>query len=162
MQGFGINKNKERMAPAFKLPSSQSRKIASWDYKQRRALVLVLLPQAEPHFLKRLEAEYQDYKAAGAELLAITFLQPEELSRLAVELKLSFPLLSDPDGAVYRQYMAMLEEEITGRAELPAALLVADRFGAVSRYALATKPAGLPDRDEIVEMLEFLGNLCNP
>lgn len=160
LQGFGPYQNQERQAPAFRLPAAQGGTVALWDFKQRQAVVLYFLPQGNEAFLSQLQAEYAAYKAKGAQMLVIVPAALEALRELALTLNLSFPLLSDEQGSTYQNYLKLVEADL--QTELPAAVFVADRFGAISRYALALLPQGLPPQEEILDMLEFLGNLCNP
>ena len=159
LQGFGVYNNQERMAPVFRLPATITPKpVALWDYKQRQAVVLYFLPQATELQLNERQQEYAAYRTAGAEMLVIVPQTIAELTRLAEELKLTYPLLSDQAGTVYQQYLKFVGITIVG--ELLPAIFIADRFGAVSRYAIANDLSGL--QPQVLDMLEFLGNLCNP
>ncbi len=163
LAGFGPYNNRERMAPAFKLSQAGGGGglVASWDFKQRQPLVLYFLPQPSPSYLGQLQAEYRAYRDINAAMLVIVPEQLAALTVLAVELKLSYPLLADSAGTTYRNYLQLIEYDLTTN-ERPTALFVADRFGAISRYATATLPEGLPPQSEVLKMLEFLGTICNP
>ncbi|MDB5080533.1 MAG: redoxin protein [Chloroflexi bacterium] len=169
LEGFGVYNNREKMAPAFKLAASTGTKIASWDYKQRQPLVLYFIPRLEETFLQQLEEVARELQAYGTEVLVLLPLPVEDLKEAAARLKLSVPLLSDESGETYRKYLKLIlpegnnndsPEELEKTAG--AAVFVADRFGAISRFATATKAADLPGQSDIMAMLEFLGNLCNP
>ncbi len=160
LQGFGPYNNQERMAPAFKLPAAQGGTIALWDYKQRKQLVLYFLPHPDSGFLSRLQTENPAYQETGAQLLVIVPAPLEQLTALHNQLALNYPLLTDEEGRAYKRYLHLIEADI--QQELPAAVFVADRFGAITRYATAPRPAMLPSQTEILGMLEFLGTLCNP
>lgn len=160
LQGFGSYNNQERMAPAFRLPSAQGEPVAIWDYKQRRAVVLYFLPELDPAFLSQLQSEYAEYRAQGAQLLVISTYPVRPLIDLVAQLGLTYPLLSDADGRIYKRYLHLIEADF--QKELPSALFIADRYGAINRYATAVRPPALPVASEVVAHLEFLGNLCNP
>jgi peroxiredoxin len=160
LQGFGPHNNQERMAPVFKLPASQGGNVALWDYKQRQPVVLYLLPEPDPTLLGRLQSEYATYKAQGAQLLVITPYPVEQMATIAEKLHLSYPLLSDAEGRTYKRYLNLIEADL--QKELPAAVFITDRFGATNRYASASETSELPPQTEILEHLDWLGNLCNP
>jgi peroxiredoxin len=164
--GFGVYNNREKMAPAFKLEATTGSKIASWDYKQRQPLVLYFLPRLEDAFLQELEQAALNLQAYGTEVLALLPVPLEELKEAAARLKLTMPLLADDHAETYRKYLKLIlpedsRESIEIKA-LPALVFVADRYGAISRYASASQAAGLPGQAEILDMLEFLGTLSNP
>ena len=52
----------------------------------------------------KLAAQVDDIRRAGAAVLGVSIDSPEAQRRLAEELKLPFPLLSDPRMAVIRAY----------------------------------------------------------
>lgn len=160
LQGFGPHNNQERMTPVFKLPSAQGGNVALWDYKQRQPVVLYFLPELDPVLLSRLQNEYDIYKAQGAQLLVITPYPVEQMTAIAEKLNLSYPLLSDVEGRTYQRYLNLIEADL--QKELPAAVFITDRFGATNRYTSASEAGELPPQTEILEHLEWLGNLCNP
>jgi peroxiredoxin len=166
LEGFGAYQNKEKMAPAFKLAATTGGKIASWDYKQKQPLILYFLPGLDDAFLQNLEQAALNLQAYDTETLALLPLPIETLKEAATRLKLTMPLLSDDSGEIFYKYLKLVLPEDKNEAveikNLPAMVFVADRFGAISRYATATAAANLPGEKEIMGMLEFLGNLCNP
>lgn len=170
LEGFGAYQNKEKMAPAFKLAATTGGKIASWDYKQKQPLILYFLPVLDEGFMQKLEKTALNLQAYGTETLALLPLPLESLNEAAARLKLTMPLLSDENGETFQKYLKLIlpeDNKETGKEgfeikNLPAMVFVADRFGAISRYSAATEAANLPGEKEIMGMLEFLGNLCNP
>ena len=143
----------------FRLPTAHGSRIALWDYKQRRAVVLVFLPELAQADLARLEELHQTARKFAAQLLVVLPVKPDELTAL-LPVQPPYPVLADEGGLVHRQYMRLADQAET--LPLTAALFIADRFGAISRYALAENLATLPPPTEIETMLDFLGNLCNP
>lgn len=166
LEGFGVYNNREKMAPAFKLAATTGAKIASWDYKQRQPLVLYFLPRLDEAFLQQLEQEAANLQPYGAKMLALLPVPLEELKEAAGRLKLTVPLLADESGETFQKYLKLILPEDSKESleikEFPALVFVADRFGAISRYASTNQTAGLPGQPEILATLEFLGNLCNP
>ena len=47
---------------------------------------------------------YEDFRAAGAEVAVISFAQARAMAHYARDLRLPFPLLSDPERAAYKAY----------------------------------------------------------
>lgn len=166
LEGFGAYSNREKMAPAFKLAATTGTRIASWEYKQKQPLVLYFLPKLDEAFLQKLEQATLNLQAYGSETLALLPLPLETLKEAAARLKLTMPLLSDENGETFQKYLKLVlpedSKEVFEIKDLPAMVFVADRFGAISRYATTTEAANLPGEAEIMAMLEFLGNLCNP
>ncbi len=166
LEGFGVYNNREKMAPAFKLEATTGSKIASWDYKQRQPLVLYFLPRLEDAVLLQLDQAARNLQAYGTEVLALLPVPLDQLKEAAARLKLTLPLLADEQSEAYRKYLKLiLPEDSREKLEikdLPALVFVADRYGAISRYAGAAQAANLPGQAEIMDMLEFLGTLCNP
>jgi peroxiredoxin len=77
------------------------------------------LVKLRPH-VKALEAE-------GAAVLAMSMDTPEEASKLAQELNLAFPLLSDPNMGIVREYG--MEGKAMGMPEM--GYVVIDRQGQI-------------------------------
>ncbi len=161
---FGDYKNEERPAPVFDLPSGAGERVRLWDYKQRKPLVIYFVAGDESAFLQRLNSENQLYRDFGAQLLVISGLEGERLAQLTYELNLSYPLLADADNRVHSRYIQLVYPQYDAAQiqQKPAALFIADRFGSIYRYATAISPDKLPPQPEIIEVLEFMGNLCNP
>ncbi len=47
---------------------------------------------------------YEEFRAAGAEVAAVSFAQSKALLPYACDLRLPFPLLSDPEPGAYKAY----------------------------------------------------------
>ncbi len=54
--------------------------------------------------LVKLRPHVKDLEAEGAAVLAMSMDTPEEASRLAMDLNLAFPILSDPNMVIVRDY----------------------------------------------------------
>jgi peroxiredoxin len=116
--------------------------------------------------LQKLDQEASNLQAYGTEVLAVLPVPLEELKEVARRLKLTVPLLADEGSETFQKYLKLILPEDNREnieiKEFPAMVFVADRFGAISRYAAGSQAAGLPGQPEILATLEFLGHLCNP
>jgi peroxiredoxin len=79
---------------------------------------------------------HKDFQAAGAEILVILGDTPERVRRYAELLKIPFPVLADPDRAVYHSYD--LERAFIGIQR--TASVVVDRQGVIQYIKRATNP----------------------
>ena len=92
--------------PDFALPDAAGRVVTSDELLDRAPLVLAFFrggwcPYCD-RTLKVLEAARSVIEATGAVLVGVAPVTPAELARIAAEKGLSFPLLSDTDGALSR------------------------------------------------------------
>jgi len=163
---FGTYGNEEQPAPAFALPGGAGQTIRLWDYKQRKSLVIYFLNPdgALEKVLTTLEADYPVYQAEGAQLLVILATDSQAVQKLSLSLSLNYPLLADSNSLVHTRYIKLVypQYDPAQPGPKPVALFVADRFGSIYRYATSTEPAKLPAREEVLEIIGFLNNLCNP
>jgi len=97
---------------------------------------------------------YRDFEAAGAEILVILGDTPERAQAYARLLKTPFPVLSDPDRAVYHRYdleKALLVIQRT-------ASIVVDRHGVIRYIQRAINPMlWLQDSGELLQFVVSLG-----
>lgn len=68
-----------------------------------------------------LAANYDKYKSAGAEILAISVDAPEKSREMADKLKLTFPVLSDADHKVIDSYDIL---DPSGKYSIAAVLIL--------------------------------------
>ncbi len=54
--------------------------------------------------MSQLRHRYEEFRAAGAEVAAVSFAQSKALLPYADNLRLPFPLLSDPERSAYKAY----------------------------------------------------------
>lgn len=54
--------------------------------------------------LVKLRPRVKEFEAEGTAVLAMSMDTPEEASRLALDLNLAFPILSDPNMVIVREY----------------------------------------------------------
>ena len=79
---------------------------------------------------------YKDFQAAGAEILVILGNTPERVRKYAEQLKTPFPVLADPDRAIYHSYD--LEKAIFGIQR--TASVIVDRQGMIQYIKRTTNP----------------------
>ena len=144
-----------RLLPAFTLPIlNRQGAISSWDYKQRRNLVLLFAtPLSEcSGLIESLSARYDAYRQLDCEILLIT--TDEETAARA--FRVPFPILHDEAALVRRRVLG--EDSHNVKA---VTALVADRWGEV--YARLTPDPGEPDaaERELISWVEFVDMQCN-
>ncbi|QQG48010.1 MAG: peroxiredoxin [archaeon] len=95
-------------APDFSLPSQQGRLVSLRDFVGKKRVVLYFYPKdftvgctAEA---KTFSENYDEIKSLDAEVLGISSDSIESHGEFAEDCKVEFPLLSDSEGGVRRQY----------------------------------------------------------
>jgi peroxiredoxin len=91
--------------------------------------------------------------------LAISQAEVETLRRLARDLDLPFPVLSDRDGRVISYYFGG-DERPAETWTHAAGVFVADRWGSLFAMKVADQGHALPGESEIREWLEFIEIQC--
>jgi peroxiredoxin len=151
-----------QIIPAFSLPGPDGMPHSPWDYKQREHLILLFVQSATASegqsLLQDFARKYTEFREEMCAILAITA-DPVIISLQAQEeLRLPFPLLSDPQGNVIARYTNW---DSTTRRLLPS-IVLADRYGALYQQGTAEKEAELPTITELLESLQYLNKLCTP
>ena len=152
-----------QLIPNFRLSAvNRDGQVGPWDYKQHRNLVLIFFRSAQcrrcQELLRAIAEHYRDYKQKEAEVLAISTDERDHLRRLAEDLALPFPMLSDGDGRVTSLYRKHTEGIVEAAVE--AAIFVADRWGAIFTSKSVENDRDLPAEAEIREWLEFIELQC--
>jgi peroxiredoxin len=97
---------------------------------------------------------YKDFQAAGAEILVILGDTPEHVRGYAKLLKAPFPVLADPDRAVYHSYDLERAFIVIQRT----ASVVVDRQGVIQYMKRATNPMlWLQESGELLKFVVGLG-----
>jgi peroxiredoxin Q/BCP len=95
-------------APDFSLPAAGGQTVRLSDFEGKKAVVLYFYPKDDtPGCTKEactFRDSYEDFTAAGAEVLGVSSDSGESHERFARKHKLPFTLLSDKGGAVRKQY----------------------------------------------------------
>ena len=105
-------------APQFSLPSSEGGVVSLKDLKGR-SVVLYFYPKDDTPGCTREACAFRDAQAAikktGAVVLGVSPDSLESHGKFKTKYKLNFPLLSDPDKAVAKQYGAFGEKVLYGK-----------------------------------------------
>jgi peroxiredoxin len=97
---------------------------------------------------------YKDFQAAGAEILVILRDTPERARKYAESLKAPFPVLADPDRAVYHRFDLEKAYIVIQRT----ASVVVDRAGVIQYMKRATNPMlWLQESRELLSFVVGLG-----
>lgn len=146
--------------PFFNLPSSKGGYVRSWDYKQRKHLVIYIFGKADcvecRETLRKFAEHYFEYKRLNAEVIAIGMDDLDKLRVLAAELNLPFPVLSDAKGEVAGKY-TYIDPETS--APLPS-LFIADKFGSLDEEWIVNSERELPSQDDILSTLQLFELRC--
>jgi peroxiredoxin Q/BCP len=96
------------IAPDFKLKSDDGRTYSLADFKGKNEIVLYFYPKDDTTGCTKEACSFRDslssLKAAGVEVLGVSNDDLDSHSRFRSKYSLNFPLLSDTDGKVSRQY----------------------------------------------------------
>jgi thioredoxin-dependent peroxiredoxin len=135
------------MAPEFSLPSTQGRKVTLSEFRGKR-VVLYFYPKDDTPGCTMEACAFRDHlpriQSKDAVVLGISL--DDELShqRFAQKYNLPFPLLSDVDAAVSRQYGTYKEKNLYGRTYwgIERTTFVIDREGRVENVFRRVKVEG--------------------
>jgi thiol-disulfide isomerase/thioredoxin len=120
-----LQEMKERpAAPGFTLPDAGGRKVSLKDYRGKVVFLNFWATWCEScrEEMPSMERLYQEFKGKGLEVVAVNIKEkPRDALAFAKELKLTYPVLLDPEGEVGLLY---------GAFGLPATYLI-DRKGVV-------------------------------
>lgn len=145
-------------APSFELVDQNDSKISSGGLFSKSAVVCfhrgAFCPTTD-----RFLTTYQDFYGRLTELsmsLAFISCDPSEESKvLAERLKIKFPILSDPDAHIGKQYGVYMSDN-PRRTFYEPALFITDVNGAVAYSVISSGPKGLPGPGEIAPILLFM------
>jgi peroxiredoxin len=149
-----------QIIPAFSLPGPDGMPHSPWDYKQREHLILLFVQNAQEgqDLLRTFASHYTDFREEVCAILAITADPVIKNLQAQEELRLPFPLLSDPQGNVIARYTHW--DNTTHK--LHPSIVLADRYGALYQQETAANEAELPAITEWLESLQYLNKLCTP
>lgn len=147
-------------APVFTLNSTELKPVSLSDYAGKN-VVLLFFPMAFTSVcteeLCTMRDDIATYNGLDAEILAVSVDSPFTLGRFKQDQSLNFPLLSDFNKEVSRNYGSLYEEFVLGlRGVSKRSAFVIDKEGTV-RYAEVLESAGdVPDFKAIRDTLENL------
>jgi len=135
------------MAPEFSLPSTLGRKVSLNEFRGKR-VILYFYPKDDTPGCTMEACAFRDHlpriQVKGAVVLGVSL--DDELShqRFAQKYNLPFPLLSDVDAAVSRQYGTYKEKNLYGRTYwgIERTTFVIDREGRVENVFRRVKVEG--------------------
>lgn len=149
----------QQVVPDFELPSTKGARLGLWDFKPQRNLVLFFFHNggcaACRELLLGLARDYPRYKDEEAEILAVTTAPLDQSLKLAQDLSLPFPILSDPTGETAQKFTYLDE-----RGQAVPSVFVLDRFGALYTQVIAEQESQLPSSEEILEWLDLIEAQC--
>jgi peroxiredoxin len=96
------------IAPDFKLHATNGQEISLSDFRGKSNVIVFFIRetsciQCRIH-VTQLGKMYEQFRAAGAEIIVILGEDVERSKTYAEGIKLPFPILADPDRAVYQLY----------------------------------------------------------
>jgi peroxiredoxin len=153
---------KGQIVPVFSLPGPDGMPHGSWDYKQREHFILLALTSSSTslahEIFKGFQQHYGFFREEDCAILVVTANTVIENLQVQEQLRLSFPLLSDPSGKVIARYTIWDEQ---ARLACPG-LVLANRYGALYQQWIVKSEAALPHIDELLKDLQYLNRLCTP
>ncbi|HEX9191489.1 MAG TPA: redoxin domain-containing protein [Candidatus Deferrimicrobiaceae bacterium] len=144
-----------RMLPDVTMTARDGRVVNPGDYRHRKHLVLVLLPDTPvpsgATVLQSLSARYAEFVLENAEVLAVLPAFPPDSPPPD---RYPFPVLEDRDGAL----SGALSEQRAPGIPRPT-VYVADRYGEIFRSFCVTAGKPFP-LEELLSCIRFLERLC--
>lgn len=150
----------QQVVSYFSLPSNKNGRASTWDFKQKKNLVLFFNHGvACPHCTSRLQefaASYPRFQELEAEIIAISLDTVEKLNVFASRGKIVFPCLSDENKEATEKYTHM---DAGGKAPFPS-VFITDRFGVLRYQQIAGEANELLSSDEILSWLLLIQTEC--
>ncbi|MGH7681692.1 MAG: thioredoxin-dependent thiol peroxidase [Candidatus Eiseniibacteriota bacterium] len=135
------------MAPEFSLPSTMGRKVSLSEFRGKR-VIIYFYPKDDTPGCTMEACAFRDHlpriHAKDAVVLGISLDDDLSHQRFAQKYNLPFPLLSDVDAAVSRQYGTYKEKNLYGRTYwgIERTTFVIDREGRVENVFRRVKVEG--------------------
>lgn len=143
----------ERPLPYFKLPDARGREIVSWDFRQRKPLVIALVHDEScaicQAWLAQAERRAESMRQCGGALLVIAPTLREHFTQTSM----SFYWLVDAQSALLEK----LRAQAIAHTHTP--VLIVDRYGEIAEV-LETSPHVFPPEEKLLEALEFVERQC--
>jgi peroxiredoxin Q/BCP len=147
-------------APSFKLETLGGEVVSLEDFKGKK-LVLYFYPKDDTPGCTREACAFRDTHAAirktGAAVLGVSPDSSQSHDKFRAKYKLNFPLLSDPDKKVAKQYGAFGEKLMYGKQVfgMIRSTFIIDEQGVVRKVFPKVKVDGHAER--VLEALKALG-----
>ncbi|WP_406637355.1 thioredoxin-dependent thiol peroxidase [Amycolatopsis sp. WGS_07] len=134
-------------APEFTLPDSTGKNVSLSDFRGQ-AVVVYFYPAAGTPGCTKQACDFRDNLAelndAGYQVLGISPDKPEKLAKFVEAEKLTFPLLSDPEKVVLKEWGAFGEKKNYGRVVqgVIRSTFVVDAEGRIARAGYNVRATG--------------------
>jgi thioredoxin-dependent peroxiredoxin len=96
------------LAPDFKLPATNGQEIALTDFRGKKNVIVFFIRETSCYqcrtHVAHLGQMYDQFREAGTEVIVILGEGLEKAGKYAESIGLPFPILCDPDRAVYHLY----------------------------------------------------------
>jgi peroxiredoxin Q/BCP len=148
-----------RTAPDFSLPSTTGENISLRQFKGKQTVILYFYPKDDTPGCTKEACEFRDFSAEfekhHAVILGVSTDTLESHQQFKEKRKLPFPLLSDTDATVSKQYGVYKQKNLYGKKYLgiERTTFVIDRTGRVAQIYPKVKVEG-----HIQDLLEFVGD----
>jgi peroxiredoxin len=150
--------NNKNELPFFKLPSTSEKTMGPRIFWQRRNLLLLMLPDADSDYgrklVEKLNETYHKCQKLEAEILVVVGGEKEKTEAMYRKLRSPFPFLFDVDRSVYSKIIGNEDRDQLW-------LMVVDRFGTIWSTNLASQrddPGKLIKN--AMESLDFINLQC--
>ena len=146
-------------APEFSAFNSEGEQTSLSALRGRPVVLIFTRGQFCPTTDRFLTAWQDFYKRIGdldMELLAISTDSVDTNIELKQRLRLSLPLLSDPEVSIANQYGVYIEDKHSGGQFAEPALFVIDKDGDIAYSIISSGPKGLPDPGAIAPILVYM------
>jgi len=148
---------KGQAAPDFTLKDSDMKAIKLSDYRGKN-VVLLFFPLAFTGVCTKelcgIRDQLEDYKNLNAEVLAISIDSPFTLARFKEDQKYNFPLLSDFNKEVSKQYDAFYNSFMDMNGVAKRAAFVIDKAGIIQYAEVLEDAHDLPDFEAVNNTLQ--------
>jgi len=148
-----------RTAPDFSLPSTTGENISLRQYKGKQTVILYFYPKDDTPGCTKEACDFRDFSAEfekhHAVILGVSTDSLEAHQHFREKRKLPFPLLSDADATVSKQYGVYKQKNLYGKKYMgiERTTFVIDRTGRVAQIYPKVKVEG-----HIQDLLEFVGD----
>ena len=148
-----------RPAPDFSLPSTSGENITLRQFKGKQTVILYFYPKDDTPGCTKEACDFRDHSAEfekhHAVILGVSTDSLESHQGFREKRKLPFPLLSDADAVVSKQYGVYKQKNLYGKKYMgiERTTFVIDRTGRVAQIYPKVKVEG-----HIQDLLEFVGD----
>jgi hypothetical protein len=148
-----------QMIPAIAVRGADGHTVHSWDFKQKKNIVVVFLRQEEPatkQYVEKLLGCGGDLEELEARALVVLDSLP--VKEMQVGLPENLSLASDVTGRAQREYLG--EEAYGPRGLELVGVFVADRFGELFAGWVKQSATELPGVREVLSVLHQIEMAC--